>query len=222
MKEHPIIFSGDMIRAIAEGRKTQTRRVIKPQPRSLINGWPTMPDKRKKPLQISVPSMTTGGAGIGFGSHLAEIYPSKPMPSRYGTPGDHLWVRETWALLPLYDCMRPSQLCPKGLDLFWKANGAQTRYYKTNPGRWRSPIHMPHWASRYTLEILDVRVQQLQDISPDDAEAEGVPIRGCAFPKGGSIRIDAFAELWDSINGKKPGLDWKSNPWVWALTFRLI
>ena len=160
MKERPIIFSGPSVRAILDGRKTQTRRIVK-----------------------APKGMSAEFAGVDFACP-------------YGCPGDRLWVRETHSF---YDreCRKP--------------------YYQADiddwePGGWRSPIFMPRWASRITLEITDVRVQRVQEITEAEAKAEGVH---CAV--NGSNRL-AFATLWDSVNAKR-GFSWADNLWVWAITF---
>ena len=153
MKERPILFSAPMVMAILAGTKTQTRRVIKPQP------------------------------------SVAQNCP-------YGTPGDHLWVKETfWT---------------GGDAVNYRADGEMPEYMR-DVSRWKPSIFMPRKLSRITLEILDVRVERVQDISEEDAKDEG------GLYGAGSYR-DGFAVLWDSINGKKH--PWESNPWCWVLTFK--
>ena len=159
----------------------------------------------------------------------------------YGRPGDRLWVKESWFTLSEYDKVPPSKL-PKNVPIWYGLNELKSPYV----GRTRSSIHMPRWASRATLEITDVRVQRLREISEEDAKAEGlschskdggvtlkygIPDRdrlpgtnddGWAWPDWNRDPIIAYRHLWDYINGKKPGCDWVSNPFVWAISFRRI
>jgi len=166
MKERPILFSGPMVRAILEGRKTQTRRIVKPQP---------LRDR--------------GVMAFNDGEH-----PQMRCP--YGKPGDRLWVRETW--------------CPdvEPYTFRYKADGDEPLE------RWRPSIHIPRWASRITLEVVSVRVERLQNISEDDALAEGITL-----VERGTSPVDQFNKLWESING--PG-SWEANPWVWVVEFKRI
>lgn len=247
IREKPIIFRGDMVRAILEGRKTVTRRVIKPQPMRMLGskapGGSMFWTPKKKVLK-SLSIVKDTGEIIHDDAFVQAVMkvPHVIWSAAYGPEGAldgmgswragmHAWVRETWALLPLFDDMRPSRLpAPKGLDLFWKADGHQTRYWKTEPGKWRPSIFMPRWASRITLEILDVRAAQLHAITEKDARAEGVEGRvpDPRWTRNGQALEDCldyrnpFIELWNSINGKKPGLDWKSNPWVWRVAFKVL
>lgn len=182
MRERPIIFSSTMVRAILEGRKTQTRRIVR---------------------ERDLPS--------------PEYEYGRPCP--YGVPGDRLWVRETW--MPIASGQIPG---PVRYGAAYRADdGRKWREHTTRvefaDGReagplhleqaqhWRPSIFMPHWASRITLEVTDVRVQRLQDISHDDAVAEGT-----------AGRAD-FIGLWENINGRD---SWKANPWVWAITFARV
>jgi hypothetical protein len=191
MNEHSIIFSGEMVRAILEGRKTQARRVVNP-----IH-WPWF-DKH------------------GAAEHC--------LTCPYGQPGDRLWVRETWRPYCIISGIR----APQRLGIIYRADNAKIQ----NPAagnvwrmdwvtRWRSPIHMPRWASRITLEIKGVRVERLQDISQADARDEGAecPLGHPHDPEIG-YRL-AYRDLWDSINAKR-GHSWDSNPWVWVVEFKGI
>jgi hypothetical protein len=190
MKELPILFSGSMVRAILEGRKTQTRRVIKPQPRL---GWGYRLTAEFKAVQVS----TTGVRDRVF------------IKCPYGQPGDRLWVRETWR-------------CPDGRSkrILYGADYA-------NPGAgWHSPIRMPRRASRITLEITGIRVERVQEISEEDAEAEGcskepIGAEGRALEGMHFTARKQFAGLWDSINAKR-GFGWGLNPFVWVLYFRKL
>ena len=206
-RERPIVFGAPMVRAILDGRKTQTRRIVKPQPPQPFPGgvgptWEYWPDR-----EVFVPM----GTLVDF---TAEMRGGIRCP--YGQPGDRLIVRERWATDPCYDHFKPSALKTSWPILYESGDG---RCFTRGFHRVRSPIHMPRWASRLTLEVTGVLVERVQEISEADAVAEGTaPI---------NIRVDAidfpyragYAALWDSINGKG---SWASNPWVWALEFRRI
>lgn len=197
--ERPIIFSGPMVRAILEGRKTQTRRVIKPQPTREIE-----PGK--------------GDSSVWFESS----YHAKGIRCPYGKPGDQLWVRESgWQ--PKDPSIRELR---DGADTWpqwaYSADGysdMDIERFKQWGWKSRPSIHMPRWASRITLEITNVRVELLQYISEEDAKAEGVtriPLHNNDVY--GETHREAFERLWDKINGKKH--PWSSNPYVWVIEFR--
>lgn len=213
MKERPILFSAPMVRAILEGRKTQTRRVVKPQSAVLTDDTARALGVRPPPHQNT---------------------PVIQCP--YGQPGDRLWVRETHAIFNAYGQHRKDgqRWGPwGGLPTTVSPDGTQIAYYRegfdrSDPGRWRPSIHMPRWASRIDLEVTGVRVERLQDISEADAIAEGLDhvadgaaafgIRGLATSWDNDPRV-AYRRLWESING--PG-SWDANPWVWAVEFRRV
>ena len=175
MTERPILFSGPMVRALLEGRKTQTRRVMKPQPKGMAR-------------------LDTGGSWpLASGSEF--------MRCPYGVPGDRLWVRESWRKA---DSMTES--------VFYRAD----EEWNAGAG-WKPSIHMPRWASRLTLEVTGVKVERVQEISERDAVAEGMPP---SVPDQATA-VEIFEELWDSINEAR-GYGWSVNPWVWALTFRVL
>ena len=218
MSERPILFSGPMVRAILEGRKTQTRRVIKPQP---PQGWQlseiyAQRSEHLKPHLIFRANHPTGCAGNGF-----SPAPGKIIPARYAV-SDRLWVRETWAtdfkenILYRATDESPSPMGPYGAKII--VDGV--------PSIWRPSIFMPREYSRITLAITRIRVERLQQITETDAVAEG--IEPAVFDsshinqhlQGGSLVIDRFARLWDSINGKK--VPWESDPYVWVLEFKRI
>jgi hypothetical protein len=181
MKEHPILFSEAMVRAILGGHKTATRRVIKPQPPH--HEWSIYPSER---LNIQ----TSGGQYV----HCP-----------YGQVGDQLWVRE--AFVPDYfDDGRP------GYKADWTATAAE---YVKEP-KWKPSIFMPYRLSRIFLDIVAIRVEQLKEISNEDAKAEGV---GWWQPVGGekNYRIE-YQQLWDKLNAKR-GFGWDVNPWVWVIEF---
>jgi hypothetical protein len=198
MNERPIIFSAPMVRAILEGRKSQTRRIIKPQP--FYDGY------FKGTVSLDR-IWEDGGArfsatAVGGGATRECI-----VHTRY-TVGDILWVRETWGWASRI-VAPPSPNNPEYLR--YAADCAQSG--KT--WGWRPSIHMPRWASRITLEVKAVRVQRLQDISEEEAEAEG-----CDFFGDQTLAYKGkFADLWDSIHG--PGA-WDENPWVTAISFTRV
>jgi hypothetical protein len=199
MTERPIPFKGEMVRARLDGRKTQTRRVMKVQP------WPDslVTVEHYHPTVINRHGDMQPGKEI-FGAHWDDGEFGLRCP--YGPPGDTLWVRETWAPLPGCVVLNVA---------FYRADT------KAAPEdvRWRPSIHMPRWASRITLRITDIRVERLQDISEDDARAEG-----CPYPAewaGKFVDRDEtaktwFKSLWNKING--PGA-WDESPWVWVISF---
>jgi len=190
MTERPILFKGEMVRAILDGRKAQTRRAIKPAP--TINGVGAIFDEGDRQ------------------EDFVEPYWVFPETCKYGKPGDTLWVRETWTQYPF-------NFNPEPCDAWYKA----TSNGPPPPFKWRPSIYMPRWASRITLRITDIRVERLQDISEDDAKAEGVkPLDYAAHhvAAGCGARI-AFEQLWTTING--PGA-WDANPWVWVVAFERV
>lgn len=207
MTDRPILFSGPMIRALLDGRKTQTRRAIKPQPELF--------------------PVDDAGTHCDVG---LEQFEDDPLPRiRLGrcitlqtvpyAPGDRLWVRETWAVGNIYDGMTAGQINPNAIPLY-----CGIRYAATDARlgiKDRPSIHMPRWASRLTLIVTDVRVQRLQEISEADAEAEGAE-RLAMDEDGKFYQHDAgthrigFAGLWEHLHGAG---SWDANPWVVALTF---
>jgi hypothetical protein len=230
MSEKPILFSAPMVRAILDGRKTQTRRIVKPQPTEMDSGWfPGPPgDKRNAKHYASEAHLRKG---------LAEDF----APYR---PGDLLYVRETWQAIHVYvdpetgygDDLTHSHGIPKGPGTWWQITYEATdRHEKHKEDRgfpWRPSIHMPKWAARLWLRVVGVRAERLQEITEADARAEGVkqiPLHAdCAtadrerfpdgwIPKGTLLwegymphrpayrttARDSFASLWDSINGHR-------------------
>lgn len=198
MKERPILFNGAMVRAILAGNKTQTRREVKHQPRrSDLLPCYVFP-KNKEQANSFWP------AGFLYPNAKDEVLSLCP----YGQVGDRLWVRETWAqtdgsheILPL-------------------------AYRATYDGRaliddrWRPSIHMPRWASRITLEIVNVRVERLQDISETDALEEGITYNDLPNNALDPARARTwFRGLWAKINGFE---SYQANPWVWAIEFKRI
>ena len=210
--EKPILFSGEMVRAILDGRKTMTRRVIKPQPEhdDVILRYPNPYGNAEAALPPDYPD-ADAGAMAGRDEWICP----------YGAPGTRLWVRESFALHGGVN-EEGSQTIEYRADAVKDDSGERDGWwfgYRFIPGSmpWRPLIHMPRWASRITLEVTAVKVERVQDISEDDARAEGV--RGNAIgPWGCEGLIEDFSELWDSINAKR-GYPWASNPWVWVVSF---
>lgn len=204
MADRPIVFSGSMIRVLLAGRKTQTRRVLKPQPE--VDGfWRDKP--RPEPCgwtQDQWDRIYTGRYPDGFRCAQSPPYDA----------GDRLWVREAWRVGLAYDDLSPAALSGEEIvDYVADSNTA-----RWSIGRPRSPIYMPRWASRLTLTVTDVRVQRLQEITPADAIAEGIPAAAnsqtidCDTPNP----RDGFRNLWNSIHGPDA---WDANPWVRAISF---
>jgi hypothetical protein len=240
MKEHPILFNGDMVRAILDGRKTQTRRVVKlplyvylsarvhgDGPFSYINACKG--EHEAKLNQFGAVSVRADG-GEWLGVKPGEFVWQCP----YGKPGDPLWVRETMLSLTHEHHMKNGQLrWPKpkddrGIQTF-RDNviyAADVQYGDTILSECYGTYnksHMPRWASRITLEIADIRVERVQEISHDDAVAEGCyRIESCdKYPHGNAWGRAGFAILWDSINAKR-GFGWNINPWVWVIEFKQV
>lgn len=194
MTERPIIFSGPMIRAILDGRKTMTRRVIKSQPNS---------------TQILA---RDAAAPSGY-SWISPEYDDELLTCPYGQPGDQLWVRETWA-----DTRDECRRHPVSYRADWNIEDDFDRGFN-----WRPSIHMPRWASRITLEVTGVRVEQLCDITEEDAIKEGVdPVAHPSYPAlKARAHTRGFCWLWDSLNSKR-GFGWEANPFVWVIEFKKL
>ena len=196
-----------MVQAILDGRKTQTRRAVKPQPAGEIrrgepdfNHWiDTKYWERQNQKE---------NRGIG----------TRGFACTYGQPGDRLWVRETWMDLQgtgIEIVTGSRERYAYGADTLRGSYGDDQR--KCYGLKWRPSIHMPRAASRITLEITSVRVERLQDISEADAIAEGV--RNSLHLPGGRFARENFEHLWWTINGDG---SWESNPWVWVIEFKRV
>jgi hypothetical protein len=209
VKERPILFSAPMVRAILAGTKTQTRRVVKPQPAP------------EAPLSFLLPQPNAKGALARWCQTDARGIVSNDHAVRcpYGMKSDRLYVRETWqhANHPLgpYD-----DRCAVfyRADYFDDPHGPDGELSPEGKYReWRPSIHMPRSASRILLEITGVRVERLHDISEADALDEGVP-NSLHLP-GGRFARENFAHLWWTINGDGA---WEANPWVWVVEFQRV
>lgn len=212
---HPILFSGAMVRAILEGRKTQTRRVIKPQP-AIVTGRDGVTPVMRWRDRIDTP--------LVVGPDCLRRY------CPYGAPGDRLWVRETWAAsLDSDGDMQEPIIYRATYDeslygpLVPRFDARATEIWDTvgNTG-WRPSIHMPRAYSRITLEVTGVRVERVQDITLEDARREGCEEPDWPRYYKGELVFDAreaFQHLWNDINGPR-GYGWQVNPWVWVVEFK--
>ncbi|HCI2791682.1 TPA: hypothetical protein NOT72_002574 [Pseudomonas aeruginosa] len=217
MKERPILFNDQMVRAILEGRKTVTRRVMKPQPTPSKDGGHHWPCKVHQSM-LHVERELQNGECCWCG--LAEA------ACPYGQPGDRLWVREAWAADAQVDAIAPRDLS-QGEPIWYPADFSvrQTGCSMISKGRGRPSIHMPRWASRILLEITAVRIERLQDISEKQALAEGVELEGegvCWAGAAGTASdspVESFRLLWELINGAG---SWNANPWVWVVEFKRV
>lgn len=217
MKERPILFSAPMVRAILDGSKTQTRRVVK---------MPKIWERQGGKLDAN---STFRDQGFGDGEYLHVAIDDGSVQRvycPYGQRGDQLWVRETWQGPLLDSDEQEAQFDEDGPDAFKKPGFCAYRATDDldavdEDGKdlgWRPSIHMPRWASRIQLEITGVRVERLQDISEQDAWAEGCEGYDDDVT-GGQSGYGEFVALWEAING--PG-SWEANPWVWVIEFRRI
>lgn len=197
MSDKPIPFSSPMVRAILDGQKTMTRRIVH------------------------------ADIVADMGSDASRVLYRCP----YGQPGDYLWVRESWAQRLDLDRLNGTQLYASGVRNAWYWADGPGKCCNTGcagaAGRVRAARFMPRWASRLTLRITDVRVERVQEISQQDAIAEGCesPLAGTELESlPGDYVADertSFAILWNSLNAKR-GYGWDVNPWVWAITFEPI
>jgi hypothetical protein len=227
--ERPILFKAPMVQAILAGRKTQTRRIINFNIRR----------EARLPSTINFRDDCQRWRGA-YDLHTGKGDALKLCP--YGVVGDRLWVRETWADLTESHGQKweryneQTRLYDRGRTRFiwYRADGEQPMYDGEPAEKWRPSIFMLRADSRITLEITDVRAQRIQDISEPQAVVEGVhPAQGMrggddivvqeignTMPFPASYPISRFVLLWDTINGKKKGCNWNSNPYVWAITFK--
>lgn len=249
-RERPILMSGEMVRALLEVRKTQTRRVVKVCPKDggiFVSGRPIIPEKYGAREGVIGHYPRPDGATRGRASYVVYLLdgmglawrpyggsPDVPWPkerigevSPYGGPGDRLWVKETWQTCTTPDDRDISQVVYAADHPSGRPGFAEDEWC------WRPSIFMPRWASRLTLEVTSVHVERLQEITEEDAKAEGVqpyaaiaPDQRVPGPGFEGARLGdqphrlPFADLWDRINGRRA--PWSSSPWVWCLAFKVI
>jgi hypothetical protein len=198
-RERPIIFGSPIVRALLDGRKTMTRRVVKPQP---SHGF-------------GRPEVEPDGRWVFCRERTRLEWEERRCP--YGRPGDQLWVRETWA------SDERGRVAYRASEETWPTHAKVKDGSGWVSWAWRPSIHMPQWASRITLEITGVRVERAHQITEADVLAEGVdPADVDKFRKWfhpDDVHALAFGELWEGIHG--PG-SWARNPWVWCLSFRRV
>lgn len=217
MKERGMIFNAEMVRAILDGRKTQTRRLMKVQPEpSKSRPGDFWFSSKKLESMVHVSDLASGNSPIAD-CHL--FFQEHCCP--FGTVGDRIWVRETFG-----DC---------GVLLVYRADADDGAKCKVK--RWTPSIQMPRGASRILLEITDVRVERLTEISVTDARREGLlreeydwresewPLDDIAYRTSQSAKTryscpkQCFQELWESIYGEE---SWQANPWVWVIEFKVV
>ena len=222
-KVRPILFSAPMVRALLDGSKTQTRRIMKPQP--------------DYPIIIAT-DPHTNRYQIGEREPVTEAALLRECP--HGQPGDRIWVRETFRLTDTFDLDSPSRVGERCIDagykkpwapILYEADGWRRDWHHvgTPPhdgtlpkqGKTRVSIHMPRWASRILLEIVSVRAERLNDCSDADARAEGTPGGHGVIPSYNynATASEHYSHLWESINGVG---SWAANPWVWVIEFKRV
>lgn len=216
-KERPMLFGTPMVKAILDGHKSMTRRVLKVQPEwvdsknpMVSSGWSYVNPKSSQKLS-SYPNAKD------FGEALAGV-----IKCSYGQIGDRLWVRETWSTHACFDDVKPKDLTVRSVH-YWANGLVQT-------GKKRPSIFMPRWACRILLEITEIRVERLNQISREEAVKEGLlklPATGRYvinqgdqyFGMASNNPCEVFEWLWESINGEG---SWATNPWVWVICFKKL
>jgi len=198
--EKPILFSAPMVRAILNGNKTMTRRVV---PEKIVEKYYECDDMARS---VAMPE---------GGTRLYEKNVFLPL-AKY-QPGDRLWVRENYAVSHKFDACRPREI-PIKTHVHYAADREYGRDDSIGGLILRPSIFMPRWASRITLEVTNVRVERVQDISEADALAEGVDRTNTSLL---GYAQERFKRLWDSINTKR-GFGWSKNPWVWVYEFKVV
>jgi len=199
VKERPIIMQAESVRAILEGRKTQTRRAVG-DVSSDVTAWEYHGDRRWVPL-------------FALNGELQEKCWTHTCP--YGEKGTRLWVREAWTVVGIG---KPTSIDRDRVFYGADGNGHNARMLRMTPS-----IFMPRWASRITLEITGVRVHRLKEISGNDAREEGIAYltNDEKSVRSSNERVDQFHKLWDSINAHR-GYGWDANPWVWVIEFKRL
>lgn len=220
MRERPILFSTEMVQAILDGRKTQTRRVLK-----------------NAKLDLFIDDITWGYTAFTPQRHISvrgkwvdqnkdDRYGESFIKCPYGKVGDRLWVREAWCKVTDPFAISEGIGYKADMDFVMDAKGrfkdGDTVWNFEKPEAWKfkPSIHMPRWASRITLEITNIRVERIHDISIEDIIAEGCSTTLREGYACEDLR-EQFSILWDSINAKR-GFGWSENPWVWVIKFQKI
>ena len=248
MKERPIIFSTDNVRAILDGRKTQTRRIVK-LPKWMLPYEPDL-DKAyadggvfaagaylKVPLTKGDMAQTVQRVFCPYGYPHPKGYLVQRGKTKIGAgfvldiqertedePSDRLWVKETYILEAPNEMPEDEKECTPR----YKADGLDiSDWFNVGSGdiggKWQPSLFMPRWASRILLEITEIRVERLQEISEADAEAEGLNPAEYDNPNAYADLpcTNQFGKFWDSLNAKR-GYGWKTNPWVWVISFKVV
>lgn len=196
MRERPILMTTENAQKCHDGTKTQTRRIMKVQP-----------DDDAKILMGEL-GASHGVAYIGNAQSGGLV---TRVQSPFGIVGDRLWVREAWA---------PCHECPYEIYKGQNVKNCPSCDASTSGLRWKPSLYMPRWACRTVLEITDVRVERLKDISPADALAEGVFCPDVGYAQHGDrAPVLLYGFLWESIHGTG---SWAMNPWVWVIEFRKV
>ncbi|MCK1148247.1 hypothetical protein MX028_14375 [Klebsiella pneumoniae] len=246
MKERGMIFNGEMTRAILDGRKTQTRRIMKAQPSEDFTPMNMALEADYKARWYTPGIVDKDGCLQPAGKEVFGVAnENEGYSCPFGAVGDRIWVREAYRFPASLDDVSPTGVGEMAVATGYRKPWAPTFYeftgtfsdgwkgFETPPkvsdaGKLRPSIHMPRWASRILLEITDVRVERLNAISEEDARAEGIidggclncgepePC-GCANPEPDAT--DAFAYLWQSIYGQE---NWNADPWVWVIEFKRV
>lgn len=207
-EERPIIFQGGMVRAILDGRKTQIRRIVKPAPY----------DNCQRIIQHGDEWLQVLLNGEDHELTLGDV--SKRLKCPYGIPGDRIWVKEAWCSDRQVDDVKPKELS-KGEPIVYCADGTWRTYgsHLVNCGHKRPSIFMMRWMSRIDLKITNIRLERLQDVSEEDAGAEGCPIppeKRKQYADRNDTARAWYKSLMNQIHG--PGT-WDANPWVWVIEF---
>lgn len=240
MAERPILFSGPLVRAILAGTKTETRRLVTPGTSEVAYPWDQLDWDAHVSTESRAEPHTERCQGRDYCSVMIDGHPSEPCSFGHGeyihvpgkietrqrvfcriTPGDVLWVRESWRTCATLDDVKPSEL-PEDAPLLYAAD----KHASGETGEWgkgRPSIFLPKWASRIRLRVTEVRAERLQWITGAGVLAEGVD-NGSSNPTMGARWENqqrmAFERLWDKINGKRT--PWASNPWVWVIRFERL
>jgi len=236
MKERPILFNTDMVKAILDGRKTQTRRPVKKEVTEYIEHMAGSNDEGTEfdflQLEYGQVKLDNGKIEAPQWLIVCSEYPEEgviPIGQQFGAVGDRLWVRETWqgplvnqedegAFMVDREGFQNPKYCS------YKASGDSCEFYDIELGelvcRWKPSIHMPRWVCRLELEITNVRLERVQDITEDDAKAEGTITEEMTAKAGLSWRFGdrkQFQDMWDKVYPNS----WAKNEWVWVIEFKI-